>query len=288
MTKALPSSSSSSSGARTALWLLGDARIAASPSPLLHNAFTQLAHHEDRYSLHPDDDAARAFAAAEAVCRGVNVTAPHKVKAFERYRGVADERALACGAVNTVVFGDDGKATAARNTDVHGLLTGWRRAGLIVEGRSVVVVGAGGAARATVVAAAEAGAKDVVVWARRKDAAASLVALAATVKLDAAVADVGARASLVVVAASDLDDKDVERAVAFATPGGCVHDLRYGERSWPVRNCALRNQRLFVDGSTMLLAQAEEAAALFAGRALDDVERRAMSQALAQWLRRPR
>lgn len=268
---------------RRGLWLVGDARIDASPSPLLHNAVWL----DDRYVLHVDDDAGRAFAAAEAEVRGVNVTAPHKIKAFERYKAVADDRAKACGAVNTVVYGDDGAALMAANTDVHGAMTAWRRAGLLVEGRVVAVVGAGGAARAVVVAAAEAGASAVVVHARRRDAAAGLVALAASSGVDAAVADNNVKAALVVVAAADLDDVDgwLDRALA---PGGAVHDLRYGQRSWATRNAALRRKALFVDGSSMLLAQAEEAAGLFQGRPLDDGQRRAMSAALASWLRRHR
>ncbi len=271
---------------RTALWLLGDVRIEASPSPRLHNAVFL----DDRYVLHVDDDAGRAFADAEACARGVNVTAPHKIKAFERYRSVADDRANACGAVNTVVYGDDGAAVVAANTDVHGALTAWRRAGLLIENRVVGVIGAGGAAPAVVVAAKEAGASAVVVHARRRDAAAGLVALAASIGLDAGIAGVGAdgvKASVVVVAAADLDGVDgwLDRALA---PGGAVHDLRYGSRAHAVRNAALVRKSLFLDGSSMLLAQAEEAAGLFQGRPLDDGQRRAMSAALASWLRRPR
>ena len=266
---------------RRRLWLLGDARIAASPSPALHNA----AFGDEVYDVHPDDDADRAFAAAEAVVRGVNVTAPHKVKAFERYRSVVDDRAAACGAVNTVVYDDDGRAVVAANTDVHGCATAWRRAGLVVEGRVVAVVGAGGAARAVVVAAKDAGASAVIVDARRRDAAAGIVALAASVGLDAAVADGVVKASIVVVTAADLDDAGrwIDRSLA---PGGAVHDLRYGARAHPVRNAALARRALFVDGSSMLLAQAEEAAGLFQGRALEDHQRRAMSTALAAFLRR--
>ncbi len=274
------------SATRTILWLLGDQRIAASPSPILHDAVFG----PGTYLLHPDDDVDRACAAAEAVCRGVNVTAPHKVAVARRYAAVLDERARLTGACNTVVYGDDGKATVAANTDVHGLLTAWRRGGLLVEGRAVAVVGAGGAARAVVVAAAEAGAREVVVHARHRPAAASLVTLAATVGLDATVADAvgsGPRAEVVVCAATDLDDVGgwLDRALK---PGGAVHELRYGARARATRDAALFRRALFVDGSSMLLAQAEEAAGLFLGRALDVDQRRTMGGVLASWLRHAR
>jgi shikimate dehydrogenase len=271
---------------RRALWLLGDGRIAASPSPLLHDAVFGAG----SYTLHPDVDADAAFAAAERICRGVNVTAPHKVAAARRYAAVLDDRARRSGAVNTVVFDDDGGAVCASNTDVAGLLVAWRRAAFVLDGHHVAVVGAGGAARAAVVAAAEAGAAGVIVHSRRREAGAAIVALAATLGLDAGVAEVDAgrvasRTDVVVVAASDVDDPDhlLDRALA---PGGVVHDLRYGVRALRVRDAALRRGARFTDGTTMLLAQAEAAAALFLGAPLDVAQQTAMRQAMAGWLRR--
>ncbi|MDP2342900.1 MAG: hypothetical protein Q8O67_18235 [Deltaproteobacteria bacterium] len=270
---------------RRALWLVGDDRIAASPSPLLHNA----AFGDDRYRLHAvslgaDLDAAAAFEAAEGVCRGINVTAPFKVAAAKRYAGVMDDRARAAGSVNTVIYDDDGRAVLASCTDVHGLLSAWRRAGFVVEGRPLAVIGAGGAARAVVTAAAEAGASQIVVHARRRDQAASMVALAVANGLDAAVADDKTLCPLVVVAASELEGTGswLERSLAR---GGAVHDLRYGPKARATRDAALARRALFADGSTMLLAQAEEAAGLFQGSPLSEAQRRAMASTLASWLR---
>ena len=266
---------------RRALWLLGDEKIAGSPSPLLHNA----AFGDDRYTLHVDDDADRAFAAAERECRGVNVTAPFKVAAARRYASVLTDSARAAGAVNTVVYDDDGRAILADNTDVHGLRSAWHRAGFVVEARQLAIIGAGGAARAVVVAAAEAGARAVIVHARRRDQAASIVALAVANQVDASVAD-GRRCPLVVVAASVLDDVGarLDRSLADA---GAVHELRYGPRARSTRDAALARRALFADGSSMLLAQAEAAAALFQGSPLQEAQRRAMSSTLSSWLRRP-
>jgi shikimate dehydrogenase len=278
---------------RRALWLVGDARIAASPSPLLHDAVFG----PGTYTLHAEADADAAFAAAERTCRGINVTAPHKVAAARRYEAVVDDRARACGAVNTVVFDDDGQAVRASNTDVIGLLVAWRRAAFSLEGRRVAVVGAGGAARAVVVAAAEAGVVGVVVHARRRDAAAAMVALASSSGLDAIAAPTAndddhdgerdLRADVVVIAASELDDP--QRVLARALmPAGVVHDLRYGSRAVGVRDAALRRGARFADGTTMLLAQAEAAAALFRGAPLDVAQQTAMREAMAGWLRQAR
>ncbi len=280
---------------RRALWLVGGEGIRDSPSPVLHNA----ALGDDRYSLHVDDDAERAFAAAQRECRGINVTAPFKIAAARRYATVLDEPARKAGAVNTVVYDDGGTALLAACTDIHGLLVAWHRAGFIVEGRPIAVVGGGGAARAVVVAAAEAGASGVVVHVRRREQAGALVALAATCGLDAAVADPGEngpasgagarpqKCPLVVVAASGLEGEALGSCLDLAlAPGGAVHELRYGARATPTRNAALSRRALYADGSSMLLAQAEAALALFQGSPLREEQRRAMSSTLSAWLRR--
>jgi len=261
---------------RRALALIGDARIAHSPSPAIHDAIFGVG----TYTLLAEADAAVAFARAEATLRGANVTAPHKAAAAARYQGVLDDVASRVGAVNTVVYDDEGCATVASNTDVAGLLEAWRRAAIPIEGRTIAIVGAGGAARATVVAAKDAGAARVVVHARRSEKAAALVAHAASVGLDAVVAGpLAPRGDLTVLAVSDLEGIDgwLERSLGST---GVVHDLRYGARAFPARNAALRRGFLFLDGTSMLLAQALASATLFGGP-ISDTARAAASRALA-------
>jgi len=266
---------------RRGLALIGDSRIAKSASPAIHDAIFGAG----TYGLIADDDAGRAFATAEAALRGVNVTAPHKLAAAARYAAVLDDAATRTGAVNTVVYADDGRAVIASNTDVEGVQVAWRRASVALEGRRVAVIGAGGAARAVVVAAADAGAHAVVVHARQRDAAASLVSLAASVGLDAAVAGIDAApADVIVIAASELEDVDAWLGRAIGRTG-VVHDLRYGRRAWGPRNAALRRGLLFLDGASMLLAQALAAATLFAGAPIDEVARARAAAALAATLR---
>jgi shikimate 5-dehydrogenase len=266
---------------RRGLALVGDSRIATSASPAIHDAIFGAG----TYRLIADDDAGRVFAVAEADRRGINVTAPHKLAAAARYAAVLDDAAVRTGAVNTVVYADDGRAVIASNTDVEGLKVAWRRASLGLEGRRVAVIGAGGAARAAVVAAADAGARDVVFHARRRDAAGSLVGLAASLGLNAALADADVvPADLVVIAASELDDVDAWLGRAIGATG-VVHDLRYGRRAVAARNAALRRGLFFLDGASMLLAQALAAAALFAGEPIDEAARARAAAALAAMLR---
>ena len=77
--------------------------------------------------------------------RGLNVTIPHKV-AVLRLLDKLDPLAAKIGAVNTIV-NEDGRLTGY-NTDAGGFLQALLAKGVEPGGKSVAVIGAGGAARA--------------------------------------------------------------------------------------------------------------------------------------------
>lgn len=90
--------------------------------------------------------------------RGVNLTLPHKELVLELVDEIS-EPARRIGAVNTVVFGEDGEIRGD-NTDGFGFMANlqghapdWR-----AKGGPAVLLGAGGAARAVAVALLDAGA----------------------------------------------------------------------------------------------------------------------------------
>jgi shikimate dehydrogenase len=263
---------------RDALWLLGD-DIARSLSPAMHNAALAVLGSSLRYTLHPTtrDGLAETLRDAERLCRGVNVTIPLKVNAFEHYRAVADDDARSVGAVNTIVFADDG-AVSAHNTDVEGLLYAWRRGSVTVTDRAIVVFGAGGAARAVVVAAARAGAKQVGVIARRPDEAKKIEALAQSLGLSTWTRAHEAPA-LVVMATPTVDAPESVLRGVLVHPA-TVHDLRVRPET-SVRNAALTLGHLYLEGTTMLLGQGIRALELFVGEKIAPDARRAMSDAVA-------
>ncbi len=104
---------------------------------------------------------------------GINVTMPHKADAARACDHLT-ETAAALGSVNTVVVNADG-STRGDSTDGEGFLRSVADAGLDVAGRTVLVLGAGGAAHAVAAALVTKGAQ-VRVAARREHAAAELVA----------------------------------------------------------------------------------------------------------------
>lgn len=132
---------------------------------------------------------------------GLSVTMPHKADAAIACDELTDD-AAALAVVNTVVLRPDG-TLLGDSTDGEGLLRSLADVGLDVAGRTVLVVGAGGAARAAVLALARAGAQ-VTVAARRPEAAASAAQLA----------DGVSNATLDAVAAADFE------VVVNATPLG--------------------------------------------------------------------
>ena len=108
--------------------------------------------------------------------RGLSVTAPFKLDALARAVS-ADPLARRLGAANTLTRTPEG--WVARNTDVEGFLHPLRPR-LTLAGARAAVLGAGGAARAVVAGLHAEGAR-VTVHARRRDQAAALVPLGATV-----------------------------------------------------------------------------------------------------------
>ena len=122
-----------------------------SRSPLIHTLFARQTQQNLTYELidaEPKDfeTAVRGFAAAGG--KGVNVTVPHKEAAFALVDETGDA-AEAAGAVNTISF----RAGKLRgdNTDGVGLIRDLTsNEHVTLDGRRVLVLGAGGAARGIV------------------------------------------------------------------------------------------------------------------------------------------
>lgn len=91
--------------------------------------------------------------------RGLNITIPHKVAVIQ-FLDELDPLADKIGAVNTIV-NDDGVLTGY-NTDATGFLQALLERGIEPKGKSVVILGAGGASRAISFILAERGSSLVI------------------------------------------------------------------------------------------------------------------------------
>ena len=121
--------------------------VSQSLSPLLHRIFAAEEGRDFVYvPLHVRSRLKEAIAGAHALgIRGMNITKPHKQEVID-YITVKDPNAALMGAVNTLLWTKNGYE--GYNTDFPGLLESLREAQIQIEGKDVVVLGAGGAARA--------------------------------------------------------------------------------------------------------------------------------------------
>lgn len=94
---------------------------------------------------------------------GANVTIPHKENVMELVHQVTD-RATLIGAVNTLIFREDGKVIGD-NTDGYGFIENLRQGApdWRAEAGPAVVLGAGGAARAVVASLLDAGVPEILI-----------------------------------------------------------------------------------------------------------------------------
>lgn len=160
--------------------------IAHSLSPILHGYWLREKKIDGALvplQVRPEDFATVLMALRKAGFRGVNVTVPHKEAAFA-LADFCDAPAKAAGAVNLLVFHDDGRIEG-RNTDAVGLRESLREelGGEKLRGQNAVLLGAGGSARGAVLALADHGVARIHILNRHTERAKALAAqLAPTVK----------------------------------------------------------------------------------------------------------
>jgi shikimate dehydrogenase len=131
--------------ANTSLFGLIGNPVAHSLSPIMHNrAFAAIAYNGVYLAFKVTDPALAINGIKALNVKGVSVTLPHQVAVME-YLDEVDATAARIGAVNTIV-NNDGKLTGY-NTDCQGAIDALRSR-TSLEGKSVAIIGAGGAARA--------------------------------------------------------------------------------------------------------------------------------------------
>jgi shikimate dehydrogenase len=237
----------------------------------------------------PRDGFAAAWNAVRVLgFSGVNVTKPFKLEAA-RLVDRLTPAAAAIGAVNCVYL--DGPALIGDNTDGRGLaraVAGVTR----IDGASVEVLGAGGAARAAAVELALAGASRVTVVSRAEAAGRSLVDAVAALGRSAAawqawgdVRRVGSGIDLLVNATSvGMLDPDEHPAVVIDAlrPGSTVADVIIAARPTALLVEAAGRGLTTVHGNEMLVHQAAIGFEAWTGRPADlQVMRAALAEALA-------
>lgn len=238
-----------------------------SRSPRIHARFAALTGQALEYGkrLVPLDgfaEGVRAFRAEAG--RGCNVTVPFKFEAA-RLADFPSARVALAGACNTLRFDADG--VHGENTDGIGLVADLRQnAGVALDGRDLLLVGAGGGAAGVLGPLLQARPRRVVVANRTPDKALALVQAHATlaaqnqVDLQASALDaVGGSFDLVVNAtASSIAGGAVPVAGSVLKPGALAYDMMYGPAAEGFLRWARAHGAVGRDGLGMLVEQAAE------------------------------
>ena len=218
---------------------------------------------------------------------GFNATMPHKEDLIPLLDGI-DPAAQALGAVNTVCL-RDGKWIGF-NTDGGGAVAALRdNLGIDPAGRTVTLLGAGGAAKAVALALADAGAERVYVCNRTFSRAQELCAHDPLGRLAPAAFDQDTLSALagksqLLVNCTNLGMEGCPgRFEDFSfldalRPGAGVFDLIYHPAETELLACARRRGLRTLNGLPMLVNQAVLALEHFLNRPLD---RRAMAETAA-------
>jgi len=239
-----------------------------SQSPFIHAMFAKATGEAIEYGrllcpLDGFEPTIRRFAAEGG--RGCNVTVPFKFDACT-LASTHSDRARLAQAANVLRF--DATGWTADNTDGAGLVGDIQRnAGVRIAGRSVLLIGAGGAAAGVLGPLVDAGALRVVVANRSVDKAQLLIARHAELahargtQLAATALDAAGEAFDIVVnaTATSLAGADVPVAARVLRPGALAIDMMYGPAAAGFMAWAEAHGAVPRDGLGMLVEQAAEA-----------------------------
>jgi shikimate dehydrogenase len=245
--------------------------IGHSLSPLMHN--TAFAHHGlDAlylpFAVHPTHLEIAVKSIVALLIRGVNVTIPHKQAVMPWLDEVSPEARL-IGAVNTIHLRDG--RLHGYNTDGMGFLRALEEAGSDVAGRSVMLLGAGGAARAIAVQLCLSGIRQLHLANRTPTRAAELARFLKqnVPHADISVVSMGASSLAahlphcdIVVNATSVGMHPGDPMVLPSTELGPRHlvcDIVYRPLHTPLLRAAQRQGARTVDGLGMLLHQGAKA-----------------------------
>ena len=219
------------------------------------------------------EDFARTIVSLQrAGFRGINVTVPHKEAAFALAHD-CDQAAGAASAANLLIFHPGGRIEA-RNTDAVGLTESIRTEMGRLDNRTVLLLGAGGAARAAILALDTLGARQVTLLNRHADKARMLAqAMQPLVKSTLAAGSLADWQSL--APAADLvvnstsagmkGNPPLALDLGGLKPSATVLDIVYNPLETPLLRDAKTRGHRTVDGLGMLMHQAAPSFEAFFG-----------------------
>ena len=244
--------------------------IGHSKSPLIHAAFAQQTGQDMRYEARLAPLEGFAASVADFVAaggRGANVTVPFKEEAF-RLSTRRTARAEQAGAVNMLSFA--GGEVLGDNTDGAGLLRDIVvNLGCALQGKRILLLGAGGAARGAVGPLLECGPTRLLIANRTPAKALALARQFGSEAVRGCAYDelAGQQFDLVINATSaSLGGQLPPLPAGLFAPDSLAYEMMYGQGETPFLAFARQHGAVQgADGLGMLVEQAAEAFALWRG-----------------------
>jgi shikimate dehydrogenase len=251
--------------------------VSHSKSPLIHSLFAQQTNEEMSYRAIPLEENefegfVRNFFAEGG--GGLNVTVPFKGNAFSLAASCSPRAELA-QAVNTLFLDDEGNI-CGDNTDGVGLVTDLKLNNkVVINGKKVLILGAGGAVRGVMAALVYEQAAAITIVNRTVSKAELLVeemqsmapVEAMSYEMLQEAASNGRSYDLIINGtSSSLQGEMPKLDATLIAPGCCCYDLMYSATDTPfVKWGKTEGANVSIDGLGMLVEQAAEAFALWRG-----------------------
>jgi shikimate dehydrogenase len=272
----LPTPASQTSAQKIQCAVIGNP-VSHSRSPAIHQQFAMQTRLPVQYNRLPAEldqfvpTVTRFFAEGG---KGLNVTVPFKLEAWQIAREHLSVRATLAQAVNTLWLQDG--ALQGCNTDGVGLVMDLQRLALPLQGARILMIGAGGAARGVIGPLLDAGCAHLHIVNRTPERAHALIAawprehLPRADSLSAGGLTEAAHAQgwdlVLNASASSLSDAAPEVPSGLYASGGCAYDLMYAAEPTAFMHQALADgARQAHDGLGMLVGQAAESFYLWHG-----------------------
>jgi shikimate dehydrogenase len=258
--------------------ILSDERAFLSKSPAMFSAVLSRAGIKATYvpfRVQPDQLGQALQSLRVLNIAGANITVPYK-EAIIPYLDVLSEGATIIGAVNTIVR--NGDSLKGYNTNAIGFMDALERIGFEVSGKSMLVLGTGGAAKAVVFILNWLRAESIVVAGRSEEKTRQITShIGGEPRSLEALLDRPVSVDMVVNAtsvSSPDESPDLAALVVDLEVPGCqvVFDLNYGrsENFW--QEMARKKGIRFVDGLAALAFQARRTFALWTGLQVEPEE----------------
>ena len=266
--------------------------IKYSLSPLIHGSLNKLLDANLCYGMFdvPPEKFAAAFNGFKSLgMKGANITQPYKTEVLKHIRSLSAE-AETVGAVNTVNLEEDGNYRGY-NTDINGFASAVNyEFKENLNGRRVILLGAGGASRAALYASIRDGAKDILIINRSADNADKLKKEAClwkeSLKSNAGIESYGFNSGAALESIlSEKWDIIVNTVTPSAESGRLINnlfaglkkfrrgfflfDISYSSKSSGFLNVLEENSLKRADGLSMLLFQAVESFYIWTGKRAD-------------------